>query len=223
MKVAAAGGDTPTTLASGQTYPKAIAVDSSNVYWANYSQSPPDGGTLPVPGNGSVMKVGLGGSGLTTLASGQDGPNAIAIDATNVYWNGYSADIGGSLMKIALGGGAPTTFAVGLSRFVPPIAVDANDLYWSSGTASGVMKIALGGGAAVGLCSGYWGPNDSYGVAIDDTNAYWVDQGGDVMKVPLVGGTPVILALQRASSAALAVDATSVYFRATTGIVKVPK
>jgi hypothetical protein len=67
------GGGTPTTLASGQSYPGGIAVDATSVYWSN-------------GGSGTVMKVSTGGGTPTTLASGQSDPYRIAVDATFVYW-----------------------------------------------------------------------------------------------------------------------------------------
>jgi hypothetical protein len=47
-----------------------MAVDATSVYWTNYI-------------SGTVMKVGIGGVTPTTLASGQDTPSSIAVDATH--------------------------------------------------------------------------------------------------------------------------------------------
>jgi hypothetical protein len=49
------------------------------------------------------------------------------------------------------------------------------------------------------------------GIAADDTYVYWVNTAGDVMRIPLGGGTPKALAYSQQSSA-IAVDATGVYW-----------
>ena len=82
-------GGTPTTLASGQNVPWAIAVDATSVYWTNNNLN---------GGQGAVMKVALDGGTLTTLAVGQNESYGIAVDATNVYWADYGD---GSVRKIA--------------------------------------------------------------------------------------------------------------------------
>jgi hypothetical protein len=64
------------TLASGQSSPYGVAVDSTSVYWTNSGVGTSDG---------AVMKVPIGGGTPTTLASGPTS-FGIAVDATSVYW-----------------------------------------------------------------------------------------------------------------------------------------
>jgi len=65
-------------------------VDGTNVYWTDEVAS------------GTVMKVAVGGGTPVTLATGQDHPYGIAVDATSVYWTnvGSSVEYSGSVMKV---------------------------------------------------------------------------------------------------------------------------
>jgi hypothetical protein len=66
-------GGAPTTLASGQAYPYAMAVRGASVYWTTQADT--------------VMTVATGGGAVTTLASQQNEPRGIAVDdMSGVYW-----------------------------------------------------------------------------------------------------------------------------------------
>lgn len=87
-------------------------------YWSNLN-------------DGEVMACALTGclDGGTTLASGQNSPEAVAVDTSTVYWtNGAS----GQVMKCTIGGcnGSPVVFAS--SQASPTVvALDANNVYWT--------------------------------------------------------------------------------------------
>jgi cysteine-rich repeat protein/uncharacterized repeat protein (TIGR03803 family) len=193
-------GGTTTGLAVSE-FPNYVAVDAQSVYWTGYQ-----GGAT---GQGTVMKVPIGGGTATTLASGQPAPCGVAIDAANVYWlNNTNSGSTGTVMKVPIGGGSPITLASGQSMPVA-LAVDVTSVYWinSDGT---VMKAPVGGGTPTTLASGQSSPN---GIAIDTASVYWTNSGdGTVMKVPLGGGTPMTLASGQSSAGSIVVDATSVYW-----------
>ena len=68
----------PLTLASGQSYPDAIAASGAYVYFTTGS-----GGT------GTVMRVPKAGGPAIALATGQAYPTGVAVNATRVFWANF--------------------------------------------------------------------------------------------------------------------------------------
>ena len=73
---------------------------------------------------------------LATLAA-QAVPEAITVDATNVYW----IEALGSVKKVALAGGTPVTLAAAPNN-PGGIAVDATSVYWTDSAGGTVLKTA---------------------------------------------------------------------------------
>ncbi|WP_248342237.1 IPT/TIG domain-containing protein [Anaeromyxobacter paludicola] len=204
QKVPLAGGSA-TTLASGLAQVTAIAVDAASVYWVEYQPA------------GALKKVSIGGGSVTTLASGLDWPVGVAVDGSAVYWTESS----GAVKKTGLNGGTVTLLATGTGAGL--LALDATSVYFPSNY--GVASVRKTGGIASLLASGQ--PNMAYGVAVDGSNVYWVEQAtmssiqdGAVKKVPLAGGavvTVTTLASGLASPKCIAVDAANVYWTEAAG------
>jgi hypothetical protein len=219
MGVPIAGGS-PSVIASGLGSGDglAIAVDATNVYW-----------TTEGPAVCTVERAPLAGGAITTIATEQAlEATSVAVDATNVYWADYTDD---KVKSAPVAGGPPVELA---SSPIGPFAitVDATFVYWTDGIT--VMKCALTGcgndptmvATAPGLQQGGIAIG---GIAVDADNVYWTYQGpgsnGAVMKAPLAGGAPTMIACGQDMPISLALDATSVYW-ATLGddtVMRAPK
>jgi hypothetical protein len=81
----AMNGTQQATLATGQTQPRAVAVDAIYTYFTN-------------EGEGTVKRVPSAGGPVVTLASGQVQPWGIAVDDQFVYWAAKGA---GTVLKVA--------------------------------------------------------------------------------------------------------------------------
>jgi outer membrane protein assembly factor BamB len=182
-------------LARGETGPNGIALDAQNVYWTNY-------------GSGEVRKVAKsGGPPVTLYAAKNTNPWGIAVDANNVYWtlpNFYFGGLNWAVMSMPLVGGAATTLVSKPSGPTPTaIAVSATDVFWTE-AGPALWTVPIAGGVATALAMGSGGQT----IAIDKKNVYWVMDGA-IQMAPLSGGAPVPIG---PSAAAIAVDATDVYF-----------
>jgi hypothetical protein len=187
------GNHCPTILASGQSTPGAIAVDTSSVYWVNNGCVNGDGGSC----RATLMSVPLGGGGSTTLYSGPGLIGNIVLDSSAIYWpEAWDVETvaHGALMKASLEGGAATRL---LSGSIGYVAVESPNLYWtddSSGLITAPLMQLLDGGSPIILARNgiHWAPMS---IAVDASNVYWLAGFGLyspgtfwLMKVARAGG-----------------------------------
>jgi hypothetical protein len=212
-----------TTIAINQDWPYAIAVDDSNVYWTNYdSQYAPGGGSGT---SGTVMKQPLTGGGTPiALATGLQGPTAIAVDATNVY---FAQSVGGTIksVPIASTGSGPVTV---LATLQTPygIAVQSNVVYWTnySGTSgangnsyASIMSVSNSGTGTPATLTTATNAEGAYGIAVNATTIFFTAQNNtgtatEVESLPLAGGNPAVLAPGQLQATGIALDGTNVYW-----------
>lgn len=215
-----AGGPT-TTIATGlQMAASQVALGPTGVYWLSAGGS--SAGTI-------LMQTPLGGGTATTIFSPPYAVEirAFAVDATNVYWAEFDSPVGKNavatldIVKMPLAGGTQVTLAS-----TPPctgsspcaaLVVGSSSVFWSDG--AGVESVPIGGGAVTTLV-----PRQSVEpVAVDSGFVYLAAFAQQVpfaqlLKVPLSGGTPTLLASLAESLdylTGVAGDGTGLYFATT--------
>jgi hypothetical protein len=195
--------------------PNVVAGQSCSSKLVCPSEYPCEGGTSSacacVSGNWACQCV----AAPVALASGENGPASLAIDATNVYWTSYQ---NGVVRKVAIGGGSPQTIASGQAG-PTSIAVDSTSVYWTDFPTTdigSVMKVPLGGGTPVALASNQKMP---YGIAVDAANVYWAAYE-TVMTMPLGGGTPTMVTAQQPINA-FTIDSTNLYWSSYGALSKI--
>jgi hypothetical protein len=205
QRVPAAGGVRPTLLSQDGGW--SLAADATQVYWLNEDIH-------------SVARDATDASSRTVFTD-QTNATLVAANATGVYWLG---DVGERLMR-----GDPTTgetrellFASDLLTLAVDgagLAVDDTHVYWLDG--DHLARLSIDGGTPQLLASGQRGPAGvgHAGLAVSSGFVYWINRStdlscsdGTVMKMPVTGGTPMVVAGGQASPAGLALDGDSVYW-----------
>ncbi len=185
-----------------------IALDANYVYWAN------NGGSIA-----RCAKTGCGGTG-EVLATNLSNPTGVAVDATHVFWAEY---LGYDVGRVNTDGGAFGYLQTNLDSHSHMVAVDDASVFFTTDDTIGSMPKGSPTvpnsteDASVGFKSIARVTIPAFGVAVDDTNVYWIenDDPGVVAFAPKSGAGPVTtLAGSQHYPIRVALDATNVYWTA---------
>jgi hypothetical protein len=204
------------TIVTGEKEPTSIAVDSSGVYWGNWSSY----AMAPVA-DGSIARSAVDGSSVTELAASLIYVLGIALDADNIYFTSASD---GQLYRIPKSGGTPVAIATGLNDPSGPV-VDADGIYVRTRalyddpeSQDSILRASRDGGDPEVLVS------ERYGIDAIDVHAgyvYYTRSGGSascdrrsgaVRRVSTAGGTPTDVAIEQSDPALIAVAEGGVYW-----------
>jgi hypothetical protein len=162
-----------------------------------------------------ILYVPTGGGTVQQLAgtNGQRGAGLVTY-GNFVYWADYQA---GTILESPKVGqtGTTRTVVTGLTNPIR-VAVDATNVYWTSGIGAGAADKTTG---QVAWTSNQTG-GKAWGLAIDATDLYYTDQVlGLVVKVAIASGTPSIFAPNQMGARGLFGDASSIYWTTSSGDV----
>ena len=202
----------PTTLSSTEKYPRGLAVDGNQLYWASAGNaaSPTELGN-----QGFIFSAPIGGVTTAAFSPVQEDPVAVSADDTHIYWitggRGVNDPLGGvasTVMRASKDGSGLTTLHEG--GYPGALAVDETSVYWTDRELGQIMSVPLGGGDATVLAQGQ-GTELSF-LAIDGDSVYWTTgaslggASGTVAKISKAGGEVVILASEQGAPAGLALS-----------------
>ncbi len=173
------GGRGTEVLATLDDQPVALAVIGDQVYVALFSD-----GIVTVPtAGGSVTPIV---ASITGYTPGVELHNPFVFDHTNLYFAESSGgDSTGPVARAPVAGGTATVLASSMG-FTAGIAVDGSNVYWVDQDQGTVNRVPIAGGSATQLASGLQTPG---GLALEDGTLYLTDAAGDLLSVPVGGGS----------------------------------
>ena len=229
-------GATPLQLSDGDRQPYSFATDGSYLYWNDTLglagirriAAGGDGATLLlavdalgvalgptslfwVTASGSVQSMPKAGGAVQTLGTEVNGVTwGVAIDASYFYF-AATASLSATISRVPLSGG-PVTDLVTVAADVTAIAVDAANVYFVDGDA--LSSVPVAGGTSSVIANGFSG---TMALKADSGNVYAsISLGngptGSVVRIPVTGGPPTVLAGSQWIPSGLALDATCVYW-----------
>lgn len=190
-------GPAPVAELAGVT-PFVFALDGGTIYYFDALAK-------------ALMAMPLAGGNPTTVVSGESNIEAIAVDATRVFYS----DLTGVASVLKAGGGAVAYTQDAHLSFT--IASDGTTVFWADATASAILSAPVGGGAVKQLASIGMAPVITLGA----TSVYAMDESG-LQKIPKAGGAAKLLWASSSNCHVLWTDATFAYTAEAGSLVAVP-
>ena len=177
----AAEGAMTATLTAASTNPVATATDALSgtmapaIYWANAGNHS--------SGAGAIWMANLDGTSPHAIATGQDDPAGVAVDASHLYWANTDDN---AIVEAGLDGSSPRTIVI--NQDAPfGVAISAGHLYWSNfGADEEIWEANLDGSSPHAIVNGQ---NNPTGVAADGSHLYWATFGA-IWEANLDGSNP---------------------------------
>jgi hypothetical protein len=226
------GGGPPITLVPGSDQPvTSLATDASYLYFTTGRRVDTENSDMllgrrsPRAGHFEGVVARLKKDGTTKveeIASGRYKPEDVAVDGANVYW--ISAKKDAMLVRQAIGQ-VDAEAVVAHGNFLPgSLVVSGGFAYWVDLDAGpAVVRVSTNGGEPQKLSTAVPQPNGTPGfshpvrLCADDTAAYITDAGpmegkGLVVRIPIAGGAPTVVADNLNTPRAVAVLGGWVYW-----------
>ena len=192
---------------TGLSGPFGVAVDTSHVYWADFSAD-------------TIGRANLDGTGSNgSFITGALDPASVAVDAGHIYWANFSLGATtGSIGRANLDGtGVNQTFITTGDEALFSVAVDASHIYWTNSNLGTIGRANLDG---TGVDQGFITISTSFDdhlVAVDAGHIYWSNNQADTIGRANIDGTGVNNSFITGASApaGLAVDSGHVYWAST--------
>ncbi|XXF75665.1 IPT/TIG domain-containing protein [Myxococcaceae bacterium GXIMD 01537] len=131
--------------------------------------------------DGGVLRVGKDGTGGGWLARSLIEARHLALSSTRVYWTLQS----GEILSAAKSGVGGVTTVLSTGAEIHSLAVDANNLYWT--TDHDVRMQPHAGGPVTILASA--ANSLPHALEVDGAFMYWLTRSGQVMRLPKPGGS----------------------------------
>jgi hypothetical protein len=198
-------GGTDQILFTGQSKVRALAVDSTRVFW----------GTAGAPVSGVQLAAKAGGAATTVTANATFDPNRLTVVGDHVYFTYFPTAGGHELRQVQTdGGGLSGAMVVDLGANANGIAADATRIYVAgteSGQVQGIYKTSTSGADFGLLVSGQTGLSS---LGTENGYLYWTTgDGGEVRRLLLDGGTPATVYKTSGQVLDLALDSKYFYWR----------